>query len=79
MRWSLHKYKCLWSIETRAGVQVSRKEFHTHIHLDYVRVEFYLVLKIKIKKIKKKVQISIVNIKFNAFVLTAERRFSCDL
>ena len=30
----------------RAGVQVSGKELHTHIHLDYVRVEFYLVSKI---------------------------------
>ena len=33
----------------RARVQVSRRELHTHIHLDYVRVEFYLV-----KKKKKK-------------------------
>ena len=31
----------------RVGVQVSRKEFHTHIHLDYARVEFYLVKKKK--------------------------------
>ena len=25
--------------EVRAGVQVSMRELHTHIHLDYVRVE----------------------------------------
>ena len=26
--------------EVRTGVQVSKRELHTHIHLDYVRVEF---------------------------------------
>ena len=31
----------VWGV--RARVQISRKEFHTHIHLDYARVEFYLV------------------------------------
>ena len=29
--------------EARVGVLVSRRELHTHIHLDYSRVEFYLV------------------------------------
>ena len=24
----------------KAGVQVSRRKFHTHIHLDYAKVEF---------------------------------------
>ena len=33
VRWSLHKYKCLWSVRVRARVQVSRRELHTHIHL----------------------------------------------
>ena len=33
--------------EVRTGVQVFRREFRTHIHLDYVRVEFYLVSKKK--------------------------------
>ena len=36
--------------EVRAGVQVFKREFHIHIHLDYVRVEYYLVY---IKKKKK--------------------------
>ena len=29
----------------RAGVQVSRREFHTHIHLDYVRLEILSCIK----------------------------------
>ena len=37
----------VWGV--RAGIQVSRRELHTHIHLDYVRVEFYLVSKKKKK------------------------------
>ena len=36
----------------RVGVQVSKRELHTHIYLDYSRVEFYLVK--KNKKNKKK-------------------------
>ena len=32
----------------KAGVQVSRRELHTHIHLDYVRVEFLSCKKKKI-------------------------------
>ena len=44
---SLHKYKCLWGVGTSAVVQISRREFHTHIHLNQVRVEFYLVKKKK--------------------------------
>ena len=42
----------------KAGVQVSRRELHTHIHLDYARVEFYLVLKKKKKIIGRKVLLS---------------------
>jgi len=30
-------------VGARAGVQVSKREFHSYIYLDYVRVEFYLV------------------------------------
>ena len=30
---------------TKAGVQVCRRELHIHIHLDYVKVEFYIVSK----------------------------------
>ena len=37
--------------EVRVGVQVSRRELHTHIQLDYVRIEFYLVFKKKKKKV----------------------------
>ena len=36
------------------GVQVSRREFYTYIHLDYVRVEFYLVKKKKKKNLINK-------------------------
>ena len=43
---STSTYGCgVWGI--KAGVQVSKREFHTHIHLDYVKVEFYLVSKKK--------------------------------
>ena len=37
--------------EARVGVQVSRKEFHTYIHLDYDKVDFLSCIKKK-KKIK---------------------------
>ena len=33
--------------EARVGVQVSRKEFHTHIHLDYDKVDFLSCIKKK--------------------------------
>ena len=39
----------IWGI--RAGVQVSRKEFHTYIHVDYVRVKFLFYIKKKILKL----------------------------
>ena len=51
VRWSLRKYKCLWAVGVRAEVQVSRREFHTHIYLDYSRVEFLSCIKKKKKKI----------------------------
>ena len=35
----------MWGV--RAGVQVSRRELHTYIHLDYVRVEFLSCIKKK--------------------------------
>ena len=37
VRWSLHKYKCLWGVGgggVRADVQVSKMELYTHIRLD---------------------------------------------
>ena len=37
-------YTCgVWG--AKAGVQVSRREFHTHIHLNYVIVEFLFHIK----------------------------------
>ena len=33
----------------RVGVQVSKREFHTHIHLDYVRIKFISCIKKKKK------------------------------
>ena len=33
----------VWSV--RAGVQVSKRELYTHIHLDYVRVEILSCIK----------------------------------
>ena len=35
----------IWGI--RAGVQVSRREFYTYIHVDYARVEFLFYIKKK--------------------------------
>ena len=35
--------------EARVGVQVSRREFHTHIHLDYDRVKILFYIKKKRK------------------------------
>ena len=35
----------VWGV--RAGIQVSRRELHTHIHLDYVRVEILSCIKNK--------------------------------
>ena len=37
----------------KTGVQVSRRKLHSHIYLDYTRIEFYLSQK---KKKKKKQQ-----------------------
>ena len=40
--------------EVKAGVQVSNKEFHIHIHLDYARIKILsCIKKIKNKKLKK--------------------------
>ena len=38
----IHKYKFLWDGDqgVRTEVQVLKKKFHTHIHLNYVRIEF---------------------------------------
>ena len=44
----------------RVGIQVSRKEFHTHIHLDYDRIEF-------LSCIKKKKFIKVLVIGLNDF------------
>ena len=45
---------------TRAGVQVSRKEFYTHIYLDYIRVKILSCIK---KKKKKKSICGFINLK----------------
>ena len=37
---TLQVYFTSISVGTKAGVQVSKREFHTRIHLDYVRVKF---------------------------------------
>ena len=34
----------------RVGVQVSRNKLHTHIHLDYVKIEFLFCIKKKMRK-----------------------------
>ena len=31
--------------DAKDGIQISRNELHTHIHLDYVRVEFLFCIK----------------------------------
>ena len=45
--------------EARVGVQVSRKEFHTHIHLDYDKVDFLSCIK------KKKLTLLLMKKKIN--------------
>ena len=47
----------------RVGIKVFRKEFHTHIHLNYVRVNFLFCKKYKKYKINKKKEIKIQNTK----------------
>ena len=37
---TLQVYFTSISVGTKAGVQVSKREFHTHIHLDYTIIEF---------------------------------------
>ena len=43
--------------EARVGVQVSRNEFHIHIHLDYDKVDFLSCIKKKLTLLltKKKI------------------------
>ena len=51
----------VWGV--RAGVQVTRRELHTYIHLNWVRVEF-LSCKKKKKKKKGKVDFTSPPIRF---------------
>ena len=44
---SMNAYE-LWGV--RAEIQIFRKEFHTHIHLDYVNIEILSCIKKKKKK-----------------------------
>ena len=44
----------MWRV--KVGVQVSRREFHTYIHLDYARIEILSCIKKKKKKKKKKIK-----------------------
>ena len=39
-----------------ARIQVSRREFHTHIHLDYTRIKFQSCIKKNKNKNKKQQQ-----------------------
>ena len=39
--------KFLWSERQELRLKVSRKEFYTYIHLDYIRVEFLFCIKKK--------------------------------
>ena len=41
---------------TKAGVQLLRKEFHTYINLDYIKVEFLFCLKKSTKTEKVTIQ-----------------------
>ena len=50
----------------KVGIQVSRREFYTHIHLDYVRVE---ILSCKKRK-KKKRQCDYVNLRLQECYIT---------
>ena len=35
----------MWEEGAKVDIQVSKREFHIHIHLDYVRVEFLSYIK----------------------------------
>ena len=50
----------------RVGIQVFRRKFHTHIHLDQVRIKFLSCKKI-IKKKKKKLKVVTQNHIFSCF------------
>ena len=56
----------------RAEVQVSKREFHTHIHLDYVRVEILSCI------IKKKFQVELM-LQFIQYFFTTYKYISIDL
>ena len=56
MQWSLHRYKCLWGVGVKTGIQVSKNELYTHTHiyiytLDYDRLEILSFIKKKKKKL----------------------------
>ena len=45
VQWTLHRYKCLQGVGGKGWVQVFRMKLHIHIHLDYDKIEFYLLKK----------------------------------
>ena len=54
VRWSLYKYKCLWSVGGKGRGSSFRRKLHTHIHLDPTSVEILSSIK-KIKNKKNKI------------------------
>ena len=40
---ALHKFKALVRLGDKGQVQDNRREFYIYIHLDYIKVEFYIV------------------------------------
>ena len=60
--------------EARVEIQVSRREFHTHIHLDYVKVKFLSCIKKNYKEkcvIRKDLFLSCTHIARNIKMDTA--------
>ena len=49
VQWSFYKYKIFVGWRVRVKVQISRKKLHTHIHLDDLEWNFYLICKNKYK------------------------------
>ena len=61
MSWSLQKYKCLWGVGGKGGIQVFRRDLYTHIHLDLDRVKFLSCIYKKKKKKREAIYVQSIN------------------
>ena len=73
----MHKYKYLQGVGPKTGIQFSKREFHTYIYLDYVRVEFLSCIKKKlINMFVKLIYIYIYIVKFELSLTVAKLGFN---